>query len=131
MIDEKDRKALIQFRIEQAEETIELVRFLLNNGKYSVAVNRVYYGMFYALSALAIKHGYETSKHRQLLGWFNKEFVAPGMVGVQFGKSLRNAFQSRTRGDYDAFVDFSAEETARMLAEMSDFIIEIKKLVSS
>ena len=41
-----------------------------------MAVNRIYYGLYYAVTALAIKHRFETSKHLQLIGWFNKEFIA-------------------------------------------------------
>lgn len=66
---------LIDYRIYQAFETINEVEFQIENNFYVIAVNRIYYGMFYMLLALALKEGYKTSKHSQLLGWFNKEFV--------------------------------------------------------
>lgn len=128
-MEDQDRKALIDYRIRQAEGTVELAGFLIENGRLAVAINRVYYGMYYALSALALKHGFATSKHRQLIGWFNKEFVASGKLDIRFGKSLRNAFRNRTKGDYDAFVEFSREEAAQLLDEMSDFVQEIKRLL--
>jgi uncharacterized protein (UPF0332 family) len=71
MIDEKDRESLIEFRLNQAYDTIELARFLISSDKLVVAVNRIYYGMYYALTALALKNRFETSKHGQLIGWFN------------------------------------------------------------
>jgi uncharacterized protein (UPF0332 family) len=129
MINEQDRKALINYRIEQAFDSIGLARFLLSNNKLSLAVNRIYYGMYYALTALALKYQFETSKHNQLIGWFNIEFVANHKINPRYGRSLRNAYQNRIKGDYDAFVEFSIPEVESMLSEMSEFIEEIKKLL--
>jgi uncharacterized protein (UPF0332 family) len=129
MIDENDRQSLVDYRLRQADDTIELANFLTVSGKYVIAVNRIYYGMYYALTALALKNGFETSKHTQLIGWFNKEYIASQKVDPKFGKILRNAFQNRTKGDYDAFVEFSKNEVELMLDEMTDFINEVKKLI--
>ena len=107
MIEEHDRRALMEYRMHQAWDTIELSKFLVTNGKLVVAVNRIYYGMYYALTALALKYHFETSKHGQLIGWFNQEFIAKGKSEAKFGKIVRNAFNSRTKGDYDAFTEFS------------------------
>ena len=130
MISDEDRKALIEYRMKQAEDTIELANFLADNQKLVVAVNRIYYGMYYALTSLALKFQFETSKHGQLIGWFNQEFIAKGKVDPRFGKILRNAFQCRTKGDYDAFVEFSRMEIETMLTEMEIFIAEIKRLIN-
>lgn len=129
MINDQDRDSLINYRLNQATETIELVSFLILSGKLSVAVNRIYYGMYYALTALSLKYNYETSKHGQLIGWFNKEFVASHRVEIKYGKIIRRVYQNRTKGDYDAFVVFSVEEAECMFVDMVEFIDEIKKLL--
>jgi len=122
MINENDRESLVKYRFEQAKETIKLAKFLIDSGKLVVAVNRIYYGIFYSVTALAIKNSYETSKHLQLIGWFNKNFIAPGLIDSKYGKILKNAYNNRTKGDYDAFVTFSKEEVIEMHKEMIDFI---------
>ncbi|PRZ00657.1 hypothetical protein DFO77_12048 [Marinilabilia salmonicolor] len=38
---------LIRHRIQEAEETIEDVKLLIDNARLRAAVNRIYYGMFY------------------------------------------------------------------------------------
>lgn len=129
MITESDRESIVEYRLKQATDTIELSKFLVNNDKLVIAVNRVYYGMYYALTALAIVNKFETSKHGQLIGWFNKEFISTKRIDSRFGKILRNAYQNRTKGDYDAFVSFSKEEVELMLSEMNDFIEEIKRFL--
>jgi len=128
MIEENDRDSLVEYRLSQAFDTLELAKFLVSNDKLVIAVNRIYYGMYYALTALALRNSFETSKHGQLIGWFNKEYISSNKVDSKFGKILRNAYQNRTKGDYDAFVSFTRVEVETMLFEMSIFIEEIKKL---
>ncbi len=129
MIEDINREALVKYRLNQAIETIELARFLVHNDKLAIAVNRIYYGMYYALTALALKNSFETSKHGQLIGWFNKEYISAKKADPKAGKILRNAFQNRTKGDYDAFVNFERIEVEIMLDEMSYFIDEIERLI--
>jgi len=130
MITDNEREALIEYRLQQALDTIELANFLVSSDKLVIAVNRIYYGMYYALTALALKNKFETSKHLQLIGWFNKEYISSRSLDQKFGKILRNAFQNRTKGDYDAFVKFDKCEVEIMLEEMAEFIEEIKKLLT-
>jgi uncharacterized protein (UPF0332 family) len=129
MINDKDRDTLIHYRIRQAKETIELAEFLKDSGKFSIAINRIYYGMYYAVTALALKHRFETSKHAQLIGWFNKKFIAQNAIDKKYGKILRNAFQNRTKGDYDAFIEFTLPEVETMLEEMKLFVREIERFI--
>ncbi len=71
-INETDKNELINYRIEQAKETFSVIDLLIENDKYPAAFNRIYYGIFYSLLALALKFGFESSKHQQLIGWFNR-----------------------------------------------------------
>jgi uncharacterized protein (UPF0332 family) len=63
MINDNDRDTLVGYRLQQALETIELAKFLAENQKFVIAINRIYYGMYYALTALALKNSFETSKY--------------------------------------------------------------------
>lgn len=129
MIAENDREILVEYRLKQAVETIDLAKFLLSSDKLVLAVNQFYYGMYYALTALALRHAFETSKHAQLMGWFNKEFIWSKKVDSKYGKMLKKAYQNRTKGDYEAFVQFSIDEVELMLNELVDFIEEVKSIL--
>ncbi len=63
MINNNDREILIQYRLDQAEQTIGEVSKLIEMDLLNVAVNRIYYGIFYSLSALALKFEFSSSKH--------------------------------------------------------------------
>jgi uncharacterized protein (UPF0332 family) len=77
-IESSDRVSLIKYRLKQADETILDVQLLIENNRLRSAVNRIYYGMFYSLLALGLAYQFETSKHPQLIGWFNKNFIIEG-----------------------------------------------------
>jgi len=124
-----EKNALIEHRISKAIATIDEVDFLISNKKLLLAVNRIYYGMFYILSALSLKYDFSTSKHQQLIGWFNKEFVATGKVEPKYGKIIHNAFSNRSTGDYDDFADFEEDEVKISFNELKDFINTIRALL--
>lgn len=128
-IEENDRESLIKYRLEQANETILDVELLVENKRLRSAINRIYYGMFYALLALGTAHQFETSKHAQLIGWFNKNFIHKGIINSKYGKIINKAFNRRTKGDYDTFVEFEENIVYEMLNEMKDFISEISSFI--
>lgn len=124
-----DKIVIINYRLQQAKETIEVVEILIASEKYPAAINRIYYGMFYALLALTVKYDFESSKHKQLIGWFNKEFLWTGRVEKNFGKILMKAYENRTTGDYDTFVEFEKNDVVQLFKEMKQFIARIEKLL--
>lgn len=130
-INDEDRSNLINYRLEQAGETVQDVYLLIKNNRLRSAINRIYYGMFYSLLALGLAHDFETSKHSQLIGWFNKNFIHSGKINSKYGKIINKAFNRRTKGDYDAFVEFEKEIVEEMYIEMQDFIQNIKYLLDN
>ena len=128
-LNDEDRELLINNYLEKSRSTIKKVEFLVDNNEYQLAVNRIYYGIYYSLSALAIKHQYSTSKHAQLIGWFNRTFVKAGAIEKEFSKMIRKAFENRMEGDYNVFADFSKEEVEQSLKEMKIVIQALDKLI--
>jgi len=129
--EEESKSDLIKHKLEKANGSVNDVRFLIDNDKLVIAVNRIYYGIFYALSALALKYQFATSKHQQLIGWFNNNFVKEKKVDRKYGEILHRAFDKRSKGDYDDFVEFSKDEVEQLFQDMKDFINKIKDMIVS
>jgi uncharacterized protein (UPF0332 family) len=129
-LDANERTELIRYRLKEAKETIADVQLLIENDRLRAAVNRIYYGMFYSLLALGLAYQFETSKHQQLLGWFNKNFIHEGLIDAKFGKIINKASNRRTQGDYESYVEFDKEVILEMFGEMKEFIIEIERFLS-
>jgi uncharacterized protein (UPF0332 family) len=123
----KDKDQLIRYRLDQALETVKTVELLIQNKSFPAAINRIYYGIFYSLLALGLKNNFETSKHLQLIGWFNLTFVKTGKIDTEFGKILRRAYENRITGDYDVFKEFSEDLVVEMFDEMKKFIRKIEE----
>lgn len=122
MISKDDREILIKYRLDQAKQTIGEVGKLIEMDLLNVAVNRIYYGIFYCLTALALKYEFASSKHAQLIGWFNQTFIKTEQIEVKYGKIVRDAYKNRSDGDYAPFISFSKEDVQEMHADMIDFI---------
>lgn len=128
-INSEDRKTLIEYRVNQARETVNEADLMIKNSYFRAAINRIYYGMFYMLLALSLKHEFATSKHQQLIGWFNKNFILTGKINKKYGKILRKAYQNRVKGDYEPIVKFDEETVKSMFADMKEFIDKIMKVI--
>jgi len=122
MITDNDRNELILYRFNQAQETMFEVEKLIEATLFKVAVNRIYYGIFYCLTALALKYEFKSSKHLQLIGWFNQNFIKTSLIDIRYGKILKDAFETRTEGDYLPYIEFEKPDAIIMYEGMKDFI---------
>ncbi len=131
IMDINDKTQLINYRLEQAKDTISVVELLIDNEKLSAAVNRIYYGIFYSLLALGLTYDFETSKHKQLVGWFNKEFIRSNKIEIEYGKTLKKAFENRASGDYDVFCEFDKKDVKLLFEDMKRFIKRIENYINN
>lgn len=59
----EEMQALINYRLEQADEALNVAQLVFEQGNYRTVVNRAYYAMFYAILALLVPTKQQTSKH--------------------------------------------------------------------
>ncbi|MBU2446827.1 MAG: HEPN domain-containing protein [Bacteroidetes bacterium] len=124
-----DISNLIKYRLERCKETIEEVELAIKNKKLHLAENRIYYSIFYLVSALALKYNFSTSKHSQLKGWFNKNFILTGKISKEYGEIYYTAFENRQEGDYEDLISFELEDVQDDFDKMLRFVEEIEKLL--
>lgn len=129
-IEEQDRLDLIRYRLAESKDARSDVELLISHDRYRAAINRIYYSMFYSLLALGLKYEYDTSKHAQLIGWFNKTFIHPGLIDTKYGRIINKAFNRRTKGDYDSFVEFDRDTVNEMFDDMIDFNQTIETFIN-
>ena len=124
------KKDLIKYRISRAKEAIEEVEVLIKAKKYNAAVTRIYYGIFYMITALSLIDNFPTSKHSQLIGYFNKNYIKQKIINSNIGKFLNRAYDLRTKSDYGELADFSKAEVEEYFKEMKLFISTIEKIIN-
>lgn len=79
-------KALVRYRMQQADEALEAAKILLDKSFERQTLNRAYYAMFYAVLALLSTRKMETSKHTGAIALFDKEFIRKGIFTSDFSR---------------------------------------------
>jgi len=124
--------ALVNYRLRQADESLQEAEVLLKNGmSLRGAVNRIYYGLFYSALALLTTRKIGSSKHTGVLALFNKEFIKTGIFPVEMGKNIWKAFNMRQRGDYKEFEILKETDVKNILVEADFFVKNIRKYIKS
>jgi len=127
----KNVKALVQYRLEQAEESIAAASLLLKEGILRRSINSAYYAMFYSVMALLAIKRKETSKHGGAIGLFDREFVKTDIFSKDFSRWLHRAFDLRQRCDYEAQFTISRLDTQTTLSTAEKFIAEVKSVIAA
>jgi uncharacterized protein (UPF0332 family) len=123
------KEDLIKYRIQRCEQTLKEAKWAMDKNTLPLAENRIYYAIFYIVSALALKFDFSTSKHSTLRGWFNQMFLKTKAIDLDFGKTYSTAFEKRQKADYDDFVTFTTEEVSSDLRNAKKFVKQVKRMI--
>ena len=126
-----DKIKNINVKIEKSIATFDDSKFLIDNNKLEIAINRLYYSIFYMISALAEKDNFETSKHTQLIGWFNKKYITSNIISKKSGKIVHKLFDLRTKADYDYYTTFKKEQVIDLYDETEIFKNELLNIIKT
>lgn len=125
-----NRKELMKYRLEMAEERLHSSKVLLEAGSYKDSIGRSYYAMFTAVRALLAMEGQDFSKHAGVIAYFQKEFVKTGKVDRKYSKYISQAFQIRNNTDYADFFIVSAQDAKEQHEKAKEFLKVIVKYLS-
>ena len=119
----ENRKALIEYRLTQARDSIREADVLDQSGMSRRSVmNRLYYAMFYAVLALLQEKEMGTSKHSGAIALFDREFVKTGAFPKEMSKALHRAFELRQKGDYMEEAEVTADDVAEIRPVAEQFV---------
>ncbi len=127
---DKERKDIVVYRLEKANNSLLEVELLLENAMHNAAVNRLYYACFYAVTAILIHNKIASETHsgvRQMLGL---HFIKTGRIKPELGKFYSQLFNKRQSGDYDDFVEYSHKDIIELIPLAKKLIKAIEKLIA-
>jgi uncharacterized protein (UPF0332 family) len=127
---EMTSRDLAKYRLELAEEKLDVSVKLLDGGAWRDAASRAYYAMFHAVRALLATKRLDSQRHSGVVSLFNQHFVKPGLVSRDLGRILMTAKDFRERGDYDEFAPISAEMARTTVENASRLVREIKDILA-
>jgi uncharacterized protein (UPF0332 family) len=126
-----ERRALITLKIERASETILEVPYLIDQGFFRTAANRLYYSCFYMVSALLLQKSFATRTHQGVISLFALHFVKTGIVSTDNGHLYRSLFELRQTGDYDDIKEIFKDDVFSRFEPAKHFIQTIENLINS
>lgn len=129
-LDEQSREALVQYRLDRADETLKEVEILAKESHFNAAANRLYYACYYAVSALLVAKGLNAQSHSGTKTLLGLHFVSKGLLSNEYGKTFSRLFEIRHSGDYDDFVFCDKEMIDEYTPKANDFINAIKALLN-
>ncbi|MGQ0815362.1 MAG: HEPN domain-containing protein [Gemmatimonadota bacterium] len=124
-------RALVAYRLEQAEEALEAADVNANQGLLRSAVNRAYYAMFYAVLAPLATRQQETARHSGAISLFDLNYVKTGLLPREFSRWLHDAFASRQDADYAAEFGLDSHDAEELIRHARSFVGGVRKHLES
>lgn len=128
---EEEKTTLISYRLNKAQEVLIEAKDVLSLGHWNLAVNRLYYAVFHACSALLLMHGHSARTHSGVIHLMMLEFVKPGIITKEEGVLITTLFNMRNTGDYDDLFDWTEQQVAPLLNPTVSVIDKIRKLAEN
>lgn len=115
-----------KYRLELADERVEVSKIMLNDGHFRDSINRSYYAIFTAVRALLSERNIDFKKHSAVISYFRREYIKTGVFDVKFSDYIGGAFEFRNDCDYEDFVFASREEAEEQYQHAVEFVEAVK-----
>lgn len=109
-MNEEDRKIAIELLLEKSQRNIDQARFCADSGYWDLIVNRLYYGLFHAVTAMMMVDGIKAKTHKGTSGQFGFYYVITGKFSREDGVFYNKMQLKREQADYDNVFKLSSEE---------------------
>ena len=127
--DQESKDALIAYRTQRADETLQEAELMINEQLYHGAINRLYYACYYATEALLLKDHIQAQTHSGVKTMLAMHFVSTGKIPVAIGKTLSTLYEKRQSSDYDDFVYCNQTDVDELTVKAVEFIQTIENLI--
>jgi len=124
------KTVLAENSLEKAEQALQNAKMNIENNFLTGAHNRAYYAVFYVVLALGYLDEFITSKHHQLMGWFNKKYIYElkefePILSKIYGTLIRH----RETFDYDVSQNPTKEDVLKDIEDAKLFIDTVKPCI--
>lgn len=131
-MDNETIEGFARYRLNKAKETLETARMIFNDGKdFTSANNRAYYAIFYAIRAVLAIEEIDFKRHKDVLAYFNKEYVNKEKFPKMIGRKISQAQRIREDSDYDDDYEPSLEKTEQQINTAQELIDLVEEYVNN
>lgn len=133
---QSSNRDLCLYRMQSARETLDMANICVQSNHYKDAINRSYYACFHAIRAILAMEQIDFKRHKDVIAYFNKTYVATGLFDKAIGRMLAQLQLKREKSDYDDFYVVSKEEAeiqcdnALLIIKATEFFLLEKYKIS-
>lgn len=121
--------AIIFYRKQRSYATLQEADDAIKNKHWNLAIQRLYYAVYYMASALLVKNKISAQSHNGVVGQIGLHFVTTGKLSRENGRLYSRLLQSRITGDYNDFFDFTEEEACAFVQPTKELIKSLEELI--
>jgi uncharacterized protein (UPF0332 family)/predicted nucleotidyltransferase len=114
-----------------ADEALTSARADVDAQRWRSAINRAYYGAFYAVSAVLLSRGRHFVKHTGVQTAVHRDLVLPGLLAAEHGNAYDTLFELRLIADYAPSSGIDREQATRSLRQAEAIVAETRTLLGS
>lgn len=127
----KVSKDLVIHRFNQAKEDIQACKILYKNKLYKSANNRAYYAIFHAIRSVLALEPIDFKRHKDVIAYFNKNYVNTNRFPRQMGRRIARANQVREDSDYDDEFVVDPDNTLVQIETAEELIKLVKEYIKN
>ena len=120
------KQDLITYRIEKAFDAYKDAEILFNHKSYQSCANRLYYALYYIISAYLIQLNFEPKSHAGIKILFHKELIKTEILEKNVAVVFEKLFNLRNDADYIDFVVVEKNDVVELLLKTKEIIELIK-----
>ncbi len=131
MTERDARQEVVARLLEKAERALAAARREQRAGDFELAMNRVYYACFYAVTAVLLKEGREFVKHAGVRAALHRDLIQTGRLAVDLGRFYDEAFEARQEADYAPVFELEPAALEKAVEEAERFVAEMLRMLAA
>ena len=121
-----ETQSLIDWRLEQALESLTAAQVLIDCGRRLESMNSIYHSMFFCACALLAAKDFSVRGQDGVTARFEREFVKSGLLPREFGDRFRVATQLQREIDFGPHEPPSVGRLKELLEDARGFLTATK-----
>ena len=131
-MDNETIESFAKYRLNKAKETLETAEKIFKDGKdFTSANNRAYYAIFYAIRAVLAIEEIDFKRHKDVLAYFNKEYVNKEIFPKMIGRKIAQAQRIREDSDYDDDYEPSWDKTKQQIETAKELVELVEEYINN
>lgn len=123
----KPTAAIVQIRIERADEELRATRELIESGLYRIACSRAYYAAFLITTAALLTRGATRGRHSGVEASLHELLVKDGRIEAEYGKLYMLLRKDREDSDYNDMSRVTEEMARQRLSDAERYVDRLKR----